>query len=93
MGSGQHRTKAQAQLYTRLRQVENASPAIIRMDLAIKQTTLLQRVHQVASGHRIDGQPLREPALVEAGLVVKSSEHGELEGREVVGLRHLCQHT
>ena len=36
------------------------------MHLAIKQAVPFQRVHQVAGGHGIDSQPLREPTLVEA---------------------------
>ena len=63
------------------------------MHLAIKQVVLFQRVHQVPGGHSIDSQPLREPALVEAGLVMESGNHGELEGREVLGLGYLCEHT
>jgi len=47
----------------------------------------------VTGGHSIDSQPLREPALIEAGLVVESGEHSELEGREVLGLSYLCEHT
>jgi hypothetical protein len=63
------------------------------MDLSIKQVVLFQRVHQVPGGHRIDSQPLREPALIEARLVVESGKHGKLKGREVLGLRYLCKHT
>ena len=93
MGVGQGRTKAQAQLYTGVREAENTRSAVIGMHLAIKQVVLFQRVHQVPGGYGINSQPLCEPALVEAGLGVKSGKHRELEGREILGLSYLCKHT
>jgi len=80
MGFCQRRTQAHAQLQTGVREAENTCPAIVRMYLAIEQVLLFQRIHEVPGGHGVDSQPLCEPALVQAGLVVQSGKHGELDG-------------
>jgi|1185.fasta_scaffold55578_2 hypothetical protein len=93
MSVGQSWTKTQAQFQASLREAENPCPAVIRMHLAIKQVVFFQLIHDVPGGHSVHTQPLCEPPLVQTGLVVKSGEHREFQGGEVVGLSYFCEHT